>query len=138
MCGEDITNPKASPWSQKLPSDSSWMIPTETGKDMRGKYDRILKEFAAKRVKATPLIGNLKTAYEFYRLPEGKITNRDETMPVFTTFTKHFKATLDHIFYNHELLRLISLLEIPEATNLMNGIAIPSLMFPSDHFRIEA
>ena len=89
----------------------------------------------------SPLGGNLRTAYEFYRKPNRKASstesiNRFDTMPPLTTITTVFKGTIDHIFYNKESLKLLELLEVPE--DLDEDEAMPNLEYPSDHFRIEA
>ena len=90
-----------------------------------------------------PIAGNLQSAYTFYQLPNGKSEydksfSRDETTPPHTNYTVGFKGTLDYIFYNEDVLTLLQLLEIPKESQLSKNKAIPSLMFPSDHVRIEA
>jgi mRNA deadenylase 3'-5' endonuclease subunit Ccr4 len=66
-----------------------------------------------------PLIGNLKTAYQYYDLQAGRVAEdetltREETMPKYTNYTLNFQGTLDHIFYNSDRLKVTHLLEIPE------------------------
>jgi mRNA deadenylase 3'-5' endonuclease subunit Ccr4 len=49
----------------------------------------------------------------------------------FTNWSVSFKGTMDHIFYNN--LELVSVLELPDCDRVC-----PNMLFPSDHFRIEA
>ena len=49
-----------------------------------------------------------------------------------------FKGCLDHILYNENAMTLLELLEVPSEADLSEGGAIPNLLFPSDHVRIEA
>ena len=59
-------------------------------------------------------------------------------MPAFTHYKVQFQGTLDHLFYSADQLEVTQLLEIPKSDTLKREKAIPSTMFPSDHFRIEA
>lgn len=84
-----------------------------------------------------PLAGNLRTAYEQYNLPTGRISSdqtltRDETMPIHTHCTGMFEGTLDHLIYNEDELKVVSVLEVYDSRT------IPNISFPSDHLRIEA
>lgn len=59
-------------------------------------------------------------------------------MPKFTNYTLGFQGTLDHLFYNNNRLRVVSLLEMPDESQVSREGAIPSTVFSSDHLRIEA
>ena len=59
-------------------------------------------------------------------------------MPKFTNYTENFKGTLDHIFYNKDRLEVTHLLEIPDVSQAGRDKGLPSLLFPSDHVRIES
>ena len=59
-------------------------------------------------------------------------------MPAFTHYKYNFQGTLDHMLYNEQAMEVMSLLEIPKASRLGKERAIPSLLYPSDHLRIEA
>ena len=90
-----------------------------------------------------PLYGTLKSAYHNYQIPVGRIAfdqtlSREETMPKYTHVKTSFQGTLDHLFYNDDMLEVVELLDIPNEEMIRREKAIPSTMFPSDHFRIEA
>ena len=59
-------------------------------------------------------------------------------MPKFTNYTESFNGTLDHLFYNKDLLDVVSLLDIPDEHDVTREKGLPSTLFPSDHVRIEA
>lgn len=59
-------------------------------------------------------------------------------MPMFTNYTEKFYGTLDHILYNADRLEVTHLLETPDVMQAMKEKGLPSLLFPSDHVRIEA
>ena len=90
-----------------------------------------------------PIIGNIESAYDYYRLrsddtERNKTLTREQTMPVFTNFTRNFYGTLDHLFYNKDKLEVMSLLETPELSDVEREGTLPSTLYPSDHVRIEA
>ena len=68
-----------------------------------------------------PIIGNIESAYDYYRLrsddqEKNMVLTRAQTMPDFTNFTRTFHGTLDHIFYNTDRLEVMNLLETPEVS----------------------
>lgn len=52
-------------------------------------------------------------------------------------YSRHFKENLDYIFHNNKL-RVLSLLELPKEDSINPEEGCPSLIYPSDHFRIES
>ena len=62
---------------------------------------------------------------------------RSQRCPPFTNYTKTFQGTLDHIIHNKQL-RLLSILDIPDESEVKKEVALPSKLFPSDHVRLEA
>ena len=95
-----------------------------------------------KKGEIEPLGKNLVTAYSFYKTPSLKPDeaerpfHRGDSMPPYTTVTGEFTGIIDHIFYNTKSVKLLELLEIPD--DIDEEQAMPSLKFPSDHFRLEA
>ena len=59
-------------------------------------------------------------------------------MPMFTNYTESFKGTLDHIFFNKDRLEVTHLLETPDVASVARDRGLPSILYPSDHIRIEA
>jgi len=58
--------------------------------------------------------------------------------PKFTNYTGHYVGTLDYIWFSHDILRLVSLLEIDEESALKKYTALPSPLHPSDHLPLLA
>lgn len=58
--------------------------------------------------------------------------------PTFTNYTVGFQACLDYIFYQSDKFRVTKIVEMPEEEELSAMIAIPSVVFPSDHVAIVA
>lgn len=69
--------------------------------------------------------------YSFY----GRASGKEEAFPKYTTYTYHYKATLDHIFFDPRNTHPIKLLKIDEeAIEKTNGLPCKGL--PSDHVPI--
>lgn len=90
-----------------------------------------------------PVIGKIKSAYQYYHLDVGRVAsdetlNREQTMPVFTNYKTPFYGTLDHIFYNTDCFDVVKLLETPQLETIAREKTLPSTQYPSDHVRIEA
>lgn len=58
--------------------------------------------------------------------------------PTYTNYTAGFQACLDYIFYQNDKFRVTTVVEMPEEEELSAHIAIPSVVFPSDHVSIVA
>lgn len=58
--------------------------------------------------------------------------------PPFTNYTAGFQACLDYIFYDSDKFVVTKVVETPEEEELNAHIAIPSVVFPSDHVAIIA
>jgi 2',5'-phosphodiesterase len=58
--------------------------------------------------------------------------------PKFTNYTVGFKECLDYIFYQTEKFEVTKAIEMPTDEELGAHIAIPSVLFPSDHVAIIA
>ena len=144
--------------------ESSWTIPKELKKEGASQ----VKDFARGANKAAaaltgadkvafykkgnklqkqedfePIGKRLQSAYAFYKKapklkPSEMHLKLNHTMPPFTNYTLKFQGTLDHIFFAEAKLKLLELLTIPEESQLRKYGAIPSLEYPSDHFRLEA
>lgn len=56
--------------------------------------------------------------------------------PQFTNYTVGFKACLDYIFYQSDKFNVTKIVETPEEAELSVHLAIPSVVFPSDHIAI--
>ena len=78
-------------------------------------------------------------------------THGTHTSRANTCYSQHHQGMYDHLFYNHENLRVTKLLEILEEKQLAPSVAIkhpltegnlvsllPNVVYPSDHLRIEA
>ena len=92
-----------------------------------------------------PIIGNMLSAYHHYN-NKAQVTRgsefmrqvREETMPLFTNYTRNFHGTIDHIFYTNKSLELTHLLQMPDISEVERDGTLPSTKYPSDHVRIEA
>jgi len=58
--------------------------------------------------------------------------------PAFTNYTAGFQACLDYIFYQSDKFKVTKVVELPEEEELKAHLAIPSVVFPSDHVAIVA
>lgn len=58
--------------------------------------------------------------------------------PEFTNYTVGFQACLDYIFFQSDKLAVTKIVELPSEDELKAHIAIPSVVFPSDHVAIVA
>lgn len=58
--------------------------------------------------------------------------------PAYTNYTVGFQACLDYIFYQSDKFRVTKFVEMPDEQELSAHIAIPSVVFPSDHVAIIA
>jgi len=58
--------------------------------------------------------------------------------PPYTNYTDGFKACLDYCFYQTEKFNVTNVVELPAESELGAHIAIPSVVFPSDHVAIIA
>lgn len=58
--------------------------------------------------------------------------------PEFTNYTVGFQACLDYIFFQSDKLAVTKSVELPSEEELKAHIAIPSVVFPSDHTAIVA
>ncbi|CRK87609.1 CLUMA_CG001405, isoform A, partial [Clunio marinus] len=58
--------------------------------------------------------------------------------PTFTNYTIGFQACLDYIFYQTDKFHVTKVVEMPDEEELKSHIAIPSVVFPSDHIAIIA
>uniref|UniRef100_A0A1A9WA61 2',5'-phosphodiesterase 12 n=1 Tax=Glossina brevipalpis TaxID=37001 RepID=A0A1A9WA61_9MUSC len=58
--------------------------------------------------------------------------------PKYTNFTHTFAACLDYIFYQSDRLEVEQVVPLPADEELKSHIAIPSVVFPSDHVALVA
>lgn len=58
--------------------------------------------------------------------------------PKYTNYTVGFKECLDYIFYQTDKFAVTKVVEMPSDEDLEAHIAIPSVLFPSDHVAIVA
>lgn len=58
--------------------------------------------------------------------------------PKYTNFTHAFAACLDYIFYQTDRLSVEEVIPLPSDEQLKTHIAIPSVVFPSDHVALVA
>lgn len=58
--------------------------------------------------------------------------------PQYTNFTHAFAACLDYIFYQSDRLDVEQVVPLPALEELKSHIAIPSVVFPSDHVALVA
>ena len=89
----------------------------------------------------------LKSAYENYKLhkePNENNGNCEDLHPDYTLvknfYFKHYKACLDYLWYNNEVMDVTRVLEIPDEKIIAKkGLkGLPNSLFSSDHLRIEA
>jgi 2',5'-phosphodiesterase len=59
-------------------------------------------------------------------------------VPKFTNYTVGFQECIDYIFHQSDKLKVVKVVEMPEEEELSAHIAIPSVVFPSDHIAIVA
>ncbi|XP_055711809.1 2',5'-phosphodiesterase 12 [Phlebotomus papatasi] len=59
-------------------------------------------------------------------------------IPEFTNFTAGFRACIDYIFYQTDNLQVTQVIPFPSVQELETHIAIPSVVFPSDHIALVA
>ena len=59
-------------------------------------------------------------------------------LPKFTNYTVGFQECLDYIYHQTNKLKVTKIVETPEEEELKAHIAIPSVVFPSDHVAIVA
>lgn len=81
---------------------------------------------------------NLSSAYENYQnyFSKNSLNSKFKDHPEFTSCTKHFKDTIDYIFYSKLHTKLIKLLKVPERTELEAEGFLPSAKYPSDHVKL--
>lgn len=58
--------------------------------------------------------------------------------PQYTNFTHLFAACLDYIFYQTDNIEVTEVIPLPSEEQLKTHIAIPSVVFPSDHVSLVA
>lgn len=58
--------------------------------------------------------------------------------PQYTNFTAGFKECLDYIWFQTDVFKSNSFVELPSNEELEAHIAIPSVVFPSDHVALIA
>lgn len=58
--------------------------------------------------------------------------------PEFTNYTVGFSACLDYIFYQTDKLKVSQVVPFPTTDELKAHMAIPSIVFPSDHIALIA
>lgn len=58
--------------------------------------------------------------------------------PKYTNFTVLFAACLDYIFYQSTNLSVIQTIPVPSDEELRSHLAIPSVIYPSDHIALVA
>ncbi len=58
--------------------------------------------------------------------------------PHFTNYTERFKGTLDYIFYTSASLELLSILELPPLGDIAHHVALPNMLYSSDHLALKA
>lgn len=55
-----------------------------------------------------------------------------------TNYTEKFKECLDYIFYQTDHLQVERVIPMPSEDQLSAHVAIPSIVFPSDHVALVA
>lgn len=55
-----------------------------------------------------------------------------------TNYTEGFKECLDYIYYQTDHLKVLRTVPMPTEEQLSANIAIPSIVFPSDHVALVA
>ena len=92
--------------------------------EKRAAYLKVHKRLKRKR-EGSIFTQGLRTAYENYRKPDeqtdAESVTRMETMPSYTHRKANFKATLDHLIYNGDQLRVEQLLECPGSGVIPNA-----------------
>ncbi|KAF5270458.1 hypothetical protein FQA39_LY08336 [Lamprigera yunnana] len=58
--------------------------------------------------------------------------------PKYTNFTKGFAACLDYIYYNKSSFEVTQIIPFPSDEELMEHVALPSVVLPSDHIALVA
>jgi len=58
--------------------------------------------------------------------------------PEYTNFTEGFAGCLDYIFYQHDQLDIAQVVPLPSTEELQQHVALPSVVFPSDHIALVA
>lgn len=58
--------------------------------------------------------------------------------PEYTNFTEGFAGCLDYIFYQHDQLDIAQVVPLPSTEELQQHVALPSVVFPSDHVALVA
>lgn len=81
---------------------------------------------------------NLEQAVSDVELAQPLLMQSACGIPKFTNFTVGFKECIDYIFYQTDKLRVTKVVEMPEEEDLNAHIAIPSVVFPSDHIALVA
>ena len=56
--------------------------------------------------------------------------------PPFTNYTRDFKMTLDYIFVESDKMEVVAIAPLPSENILSENIALPSIVFPSDHISL--
>lgn len=56
--------------------------------------------------------------------------------PIYTNFTPLFSGCLDYIFYDTKHLNVSEVIPFPSHEQVIQNIAIPSVVFPSDHLAL--
>lgn len=57
-------------------------------------------------------------------------------IPAFTNYTIGFKECIDYIFYRSDKLKVTKVVDLPDEDQLSTHLAIPSVVFPSDHIAL--
>ncbi|XP_022919250.2 2',5'-phosphodiesterase 12 [Onthophagus taurus] len=58
--------------------------------------------------------------------------------PAYTNFTKDFQDCLDYIYYDTRKLSVVKSIPLPTKEELTQNVALPSIVFPSDHLPLIA
>ena len=56
--------------------------------------------------------------------------------PVYTNYTPFFSGCLDYIFYDSKELIVSEVIPLPSHEQVIQNIALPSVLFPSDHLAL--
>ncbi|XP_022242831.1 2',5'-phosphodiesterase 12-like [Limulus polyphemus] len=56
--------------------------------------------------------------------------------PPYTNYTSGFYGCLDYIFYDTDLLKVSSIVPLPDHADVTQHVALPSITFPSDHLAL--
>lgn len=56
--------------------------------------------------------------------------------PVYTNYTPFFSGCLDYIFYDSRELTVSEVVPLPSHQQVVQNIAIPSIVIPSDHLAL--